>query len=205
MSKYIIKENIENTIEIEKSVFITKLIKITSKEEIAKLFNNNIHKDARHNCYGYILDEKGNNYIKFSDDGEPSGTAGQVIYSALKQAEVTNILAIVVRYFGGIKLGKNGLVKAYRRSITEALSKAHKLELLDCYELVMNLDFQEYAQALAVMKELSNIKETNFTENVNLRIVIQQDKFDEFISKMSKLLKKEIVFKNKKEIVTTLE
>ena len=112
---YSIKETTKNTIEIKKSKFITILYRINNVEEVNTILYkvSSKYSDATHVCYAYIL----NNIEKCSDNGEPSGTAGLPILNVLKKKNLTNILAIVIRYFGGIKLGAGGLVRAYSNSI----------------------------------------------------------------------------------------
>ena len=113
---YTIKENIENTIIINKSKFITYIIKINNEEEALnnlKLLKEK-YKDATHHCYSYIT----GNTKRFNDDGEPGGTAGMPILNVLENNDLTNILCVVIRYFGCIKLGAGGLVRDYTKSVT---------------------------------------------------------------------------------------
>ena len=119
MIKTIVKD-VTAKIEVKKSQFIANIFQVNSEEEaknkIAEI--KKIHRDARHNCFGYVIeqvDEEGkiNHIEKFSDDGEPSGTAGTPILDILKKQKISNVVVIVTRYFGGILLGTGGLVKAY--------------------------------------------------------------------------------------------
>ncbi len=128
-----IKENTNNTYIINKSKFITFLFKISSIDEANKYLDDlkEEYKDATHVCYGYIID----NVERFSDDNEPSGTAGMPILNVLKKNELTNVLCVVVRYFGGIKLGAGGLTRAYTKSVTECLDITEMTELRSGYLL----------------------------------------------------------------------
>ena len=119
-----IENNLDNTIIIKKSKFITKLYKINNINEINNILYNlkKEYKDATHVCYAYILNE----IEKCSDDGEPNKTAGLPILNVLKKNQLNYILAVVIRYFGGIKLGAGGLVRAYSNSIVESLNLAKK-------------------------------------------------------------------------------
>lgn len=119
MIKTIVKD-VTAKIEVKKSQFIANIFQVNSEEEaknkIAEI--KKTHRDARHNCFGYVIeqvDEEGkiNHIEKFSDDGEPSGTAGTPILDILKKQKISNVVVIVTRYFGGILLGTGGLVKAY--------------------------------------------------------------------------------------------
>ena len=117
-----IQTEITSEIIINKSRFITILTNINDidkvKEKLEEIKKK--YKDATHYCYAYII----NNHEKCSDNGEPSGTAGMPILNVLKQNDLTNILCVVIRYFGGIKLGAGGLIRAYSTSASEALNKA---------------------------------------------------------------------------------
>lgn len=122
----VIKENVTNSIMINKSEFITLLYKVESIEEINDILGKvkQTYHDATHRCYAYILESS----HKCSDDKEPSGTAGLPMLDVLKKNELDHILCIVVRYFGGIKLGAGGLLRAYVSSLTEALKKTQIIE-----------------------------------------------------------------------------
>ena len=137
---YSIKENIENTIIIKKSKFITKIYRINTVDEINIILTNlkNEYKDSTHICYAYTIDSK----EKCFDDGEPSGTAGLPILNVLKKNNLTNILAVVIRYFGGIKLGAGGLTRAYSNSVNDTLKLTEKIELEKGYlvEIEFNYD-----------------------------------------------------------------
>lgn len=122
---YSIQSPLEDQIEIKKSRFITYLLPIKTEEE----FNHHLalirkeHYKANHHCQAFILGE--NSMIqRMSDDGEPSGTAGIPMLEVLKQQELTFVMAVVVRYFGGIKLGSGGLIRAYSQAVSEALKHA---------------------------------------------------------------------------------
>lgn len=120
-----IKSNVVNEIIIKKSRFITFLFRVDNEADIKKYLDDlsNKYKDSTHICYAYILD----NVKRFNDDGEPGGTAGMPILNVLENKDLNHILCCIVRYFGGIKLGANGLVRAYSNGCSNAL---------DCSELV---------------------------------------------------------------------
>ena len=121
-----IKENVSAELVEKKSKFIANLFYIESREEAEDIIKMQKKKyyDARHNCYAFrVLGEDGI-IEKSSDDGEPSGTAGAPMLNILSKMEITNVLVIVTRYFGGILLGTGGLVKAYSNSTKLALEKA---------------------------------------------------------------------------------
>lgn len=136
-------ENVTEKV-IEKSRFITSVRHVESEEE-AKAFVAEISKnfaDATHNCYAYICDEKGN-FMRFSDDGEPQGTAGMPMLEVLKNKKLVQVAAVVTRYFGGIKLGAGGLVRAYSGCVAENLLSAQTVKYELCSESVYGFNYAE--------------------------------------------------------------
>lgn len=139
-----IKEEFVNQFEIEKSKFITYVNRCFSeteaKEYVLKI--KKMHPDARHHCYAFVVGEH-HELQRSNDDGEPSGTAGMPILEALRLSGVHDMVCVVVRYFGGIKLGAGGLVRAYSSSASEAIKKAPRVELvkMESYELSFSYDF----------------------------------------------------------------
>jgi len=123
-----ISSNISNEIVINKSRFITFLYRVDSLNDISKYIDDLSlrYKDSTHICYAYILD----NIKRFSDDGEPGGTAGMPILNVLENKNLNHILCCVVRYFGGVKLGAGGLVRAYSNSSSKILDLANIIELI---------------------------------------------------------------------------
>ena len=122
-----IKETIENTLIIKSSRFITIIYNINDINDIDKYLKlvKDKYKDATHYCYAYILP----NNIKCSDDGEPGGTAGKPMLDVLTKHNLNFVLAIVVRYFGGIKLGAGGLIRAYSKCISTCLNNTKLTKL----------------------------------------------------------------------------
>ena len=159
-----IKDVVVNEIVIEKSRFITYLFNAPStliaKEKIDEI--NKMHSDATHVVYGFInsIDERSN------DNGEPKGTAGLPTIEVLRKNNLTDIIALTVRYFGGIKLGAGGLVRAYTKGVTEALKKATFSELRQVTIVSLLLSYKDssyfdkaYNSYLEIKKEYStNVK-----------------------------------------------
>ena len=117
--------------KIKRSRFIAHLRYVSTMPE-AKEFISEIsaqHKTANHNCWAYIVGEKGQTFHS-SDDGEPSGTAGQPMLNALKKHDMTNVAVVVTRYFGGVKLGIRGLIEAYGESVQQAIEAEKLLKLV---------------------------------------------------------------------------
>lgn len=116
----VIEKNVSNTYVIKRSKFICFLYYVENVDEINAILEKlrQEYKDATHVCYSYILTNK----EKAHDDGEPSGTAGLPILEILKKKDLVNVLCVVVRYFGGIKLGAGGLIRAYSNSVVQTLA-----------------------------------------------------------------------------------
>ena len=187
-----VKENIENEIIINKSRFITLLIKINNLDEIEKNLKEikKKYKDATHYCYAYIIGNK----EKCSDNGEPSGTAGMPILNVLKQNDLTNILCVVIRYFGGIKLGAGGLIRAYSTSASEALNKTNIVNLIKGYKIVIEFNYDNIKQINYLLKDIQIKKE--YGNTITYTFNIKEDslnKIENELSKISKIkLKKKI-------------
>ncbi len=160
---------------VQKSKFIV-YIKPVSDEEVAKEYIEAIRKkhwDASHNVPVYIIGEK-MKIQRFSDDGEPSGTAGMPVLDMLKKEGITNLVIVITRYFGGIKLGKGGLVRAYTHSAKLGLDSSNVIayEMLDCYHI--RYDYSLHGKVENHIRQDENIFdcETIFEENVMKEIMI---------------------------------
>ena len=164
----VIKENVFNKLEVNKSIFYTDLIKVYSKDEVIDELNKikEKYKDATHYCYAYIIDD----IKKSSDDGEPGGTAGVPIMETLNNKDLNYVLCVVTRYFGGIKLGAGGLVRAYRKATIEALNNSELLDLIDGYELKIEVAYSE-------QKDLEYLIKDNYQKeyDTNVTYIIKCD------------------------------
>ena len=151
-----IKSEMENEIVINKSRFITIVTNVYDVNDVKDKLKNikKIYKGATHYCYAYII----NGYRKCSDDKEPSGTAGIPILNVLKANELNYILCVVVRYFGGIKLGAGGLVRAYSSSVKEILSKCEFGFLIPGYKIVIDFEYENIKQVDFILKDIDIIK-----------------------------------------------
>ena len=141
MKEYTTIANVETVAEIviDRSRFIASAIHVDSAEEAAEYVNSKRKKyfDATHNCYAYIAGDR----AKFSDDGEPQGTAGLPMYECIKQSGLDFVCVVVTRYFGGIKLGAGGLVRAYSGSCAEVLKQCAKLVMTDCTRVEIAIEY----------------------------------------------------------------
>lgn len=180
-----IDNNIEYTWTINNSRFITTIYKINSLDDVTKYLNEVKLKypKATHYCYAYIFDS----ILKASDDGEPSGTAGFPILHVLEYQELNHILCIVTRYFGGIKLGAGGLVRAYTKSVTEALKLGTIVPYIKKEKLVITFDYSNKSQIDYLLKDVSILNQ-EFDSYITYTISIDLNKVDEIIKLLSPYL-----------------
>ena len=168
MDLYTIENEYSCEIIIKKSRFIGYLFPIKSQENAQEVLKNirKKHYDATHNCYAYIISDNDQTIIKSSDDGEPGGTAGVVIYEVLKKNNLTNIMCIVTRYFGGIKLGAGGLVRAYSQSTGEAIKQIDNLiKIENKVQLIIEFSYDKIHDVEKHMFEYTLISK-EFSSNV---------------------------------------
>ena len=160
----LIKEYYEKTIIINKSRFIGQAFRVDSVEEVEEILSQVRKKyyDATHNCYAYRI---GDNIQKMSDDGEPAKTAGAPILDVIQKLDITNILVIVTRYFGGILLGAGGLVRAYSSTTSTALSEAKYYVLENQIRFRATLSYSAY-QTFNKMLNYVYIEKTSFLNEV---------------------------------------
>lgn len=175
-----ISNNIENTIIIKNSKFITNLFIIENIAEVNKYLNliKDKYRDANHNCYAYIVD----NIRKCSDDGEPSGTAGIPMMKVLEHKDLNNVLAVVTRYFGGIKLGAGGLVRAYTNSVSKALDIVNIIDTIKGYNIDIIFNFNDIKHIDYLLKDIKilnkeykDIVKYNLNASNNLLEILKQN------------------------------
>ncbi len=145
MSAYtILSAPVESSTEEKNSDFLTFLHPVISREEAiahVELYRKK-YPDANHVCWAYVIGNTRQPQTQaFSDDGEPSGTAGKPMLHVLTERDVGNSLAVVVRYFGGVKLGAGGLVRAYSSAVSEAVNSAQLVQVTPSVQLQVNVDF----------------------------------------------------------------
>lgn len=152
-------EKLNNQIVIDKSKFISYLFPCDNKEQANDILASlrKEHEFATHVCYAYIVIEDGVILYKSSDDGEPSQTAGAPILNVIKRNNLTNVLCAVVRYFGGIKLGAGGLVRAYTNSAALVVNEATIVTLVDAYKYKLVFPYER-------IKDIDKFLEVNQVE-----------------------------------------
>lgn len=176
------------------SKFINYAYPVENEDEIKMYLDNlyEIHPDANHHCYAYILGIDKKNY-RANDDGEPSGSAGLPIYNQLLSAEITNILVVSVRYFGGTKLGIPGLVKSYKYAAQVVLEEAKIVErfVSKRIKMIFNYDQQGIVER-NVERMDGTIKDKHFSDKCMFTISVRESKLDEFIHMFDEYYQMEI-------------
>ena len=191
--------NIENIIEIKKSKFLSFAYSVGSEDEVDKILDNlrAEHRSANHVTYAYVLFSP--SVEKCSDDGEPSGTAGKPILENIKRKGLQNILVVVVRYFGGIKLGAGGLVRAYSNSAKEVLEigSARELNMHMLCKIVISLDnkylIENDADIVILEKNYSQIGEKLMIYNIAVRSDLLESKSLDNICKSVKIIEEKMM------------
>ena len=186
-SYFTVKNETENVIVIERSKFICN-IKPVVDEIDAKNYIESLrkrHSLANHSCYAYIADEKGL-VQKFSDAGEPQGTAGLPMLEVLKNKKIYKTVAVVTRYFGGIKLGTGGLTRAYGGSVTECLDKAIICDMNKAKVFYVELEYEGYSRLLKVLSNTNvSVLKTEFNNSVIVKFAVKNEYVTKFMVKLT--------------------
>lgn len=167
---------------IEKSRFITTSNHIESEEQ-AKNFIAEVKAkfaDATHNCYAYVADKLGN-FLRFSDDGEPQGTAGLPMLEVLKNNCLFETAVVVTRYFGGVKLGAGGLVRAYSGCVSENIASARKVMYLQCAESRYVTDYPSIDRALRYIEDYgADLISSEYSNEAVFTVAVKKSEEQEF-------------------------
>ncbi|MCR4769331.1 MAG: YigZ family protein [Bacteroidaceae bacterium] len=184
-----IKGNVEGTYSEKRSKFLAFAYHVTSIEEV-KTYIAQIQKkyyDARHVCYAYMLGPTRENF-RANDNGEPSGTAGKPILGQINSYELTDILIVIVRYFGGIKLGTSGLIVAYRQAAIEALENAEIIEKTVDEDIDIEYDFEAMNKVMKIIKDLQpQIINQNYDNLCTMTLRIRKSLMPQMKEKLLKI------------------
>ncbi len=177
---YTIKENKSDELIIKKSKFITYLFKINNVNEFSHYLKKvkDWHPDATHYCYAYRL----NNLMKYSDDHEPTGTAGKPILDILLKKDLTNVLIIVVRYFGGTKLGTGPLLRAYRQASMQVIDNDNIIFAIKYITVQIKTCYTNKKMLDKLLKD-ALIKEIIFDQDITYIVDIAKDDLQELTEK----------------------
>ena len=187
---YTIKNNIKNELIIKNSKFITLLIKINDIEEINKYLEKAKidYPKATHYVYAYILGD----IKKASDDKEPSNTAGAPILNVLEKENINKVLVIVIRYFGGIKLGAGGLLRAYTKSVTEPLNNVELIKLIPGKKIEIEIDYENEKHINYILRN-SIIINQEFNEKIKYTVLIKDNELDNISKYSYKIISNELI------------
>ena len=172
----------------KKSRFIGTICPVSTETEAVESINafRGQYWDATHNCYAYMLRE--GNLMRYSDDGEPKGTAGMPILEVVRREALSDILVVVTRYFGGTLLGAGGLVRAYARGAKLAVDAAERVEMCECVCFSLATPYPMYERVLKLIEDYPvHIKDTVFSDMVTLQIRMREDGFDRFSGEITEL------------------
>ena len=162
-----------------KSRFIGSCRPVASEEEALEFIAEVKSKywDASHNVYAYILREGG--IQRFSDDGEPQGTAGIPVVETLKKSGTTDVVVVATRYFGGILLGGGGLIRAYSHTASIALAAAEKVRMKECLLLELCCGYELYGKAQSIVPECGGVvDDTAFTDQVQMLLHLEPERLE---------------------------
>ena len=185
MEKYItvLGESVSEYTE-KRSKFIATIRHCDTEEDALEFIDEMKSKywDARHNVYAY----KVGNAARFSDDGEPHGTAGKPVFDVITGDGITNLAVVVTRYFGGVLLGTGGLVRAYSKASKDALLSAQKAEMIPCKLLETECEYTDHAKLLNLIENAGGVIEDSvFTDKVVLKYSLRDGDCEDYIKKLS--------------------
>ncbi|MDR1939895.1 MAG: YigZ family protein [Clostridiales bacterium] len=170
------KKTVAETV-IKRSRFIASLIPVNSAEEAEYSINaaKREYYDAAHNCYAYIITA---NEARFSDDGEPQGTAGPPMLSVLKKRRLERVLAIVTRYFGGVKLGAGGLVSAYTRSLAACIDSADIKQYAPTKTLRLSFGYNAVKTVDSTLKSLAaSVQNAEYADGISYAVSVPEENY----------------------------
>lgn len=185
MNYHTVSEPCEASFIEKRSEFIGYIAPVTTNDEAVDFINSikAKHRKARHNVYAYILRQ--DNISRYSDDGEPQGTAGVPVLEVLRKRELTDVCIVVTRYFGGILLGGGGLVRAYSHTASLACDAAHVMDMCACHRLKISCGYDLYGKIAYILPNFRTITvSSEFGTDVSLEILV--------LSEMLVPLKKEL-------------
>lgn len=198
-TKKTIQTNSENLTVIQKSKFFAFSYYVDCEEKAQEILKSLSQKyyDATHICYAYNINSK----QKCSDDGEPQGTAGKPILDCIQKKKIDNALVVVVRYFGGIKLGAGGLTRAYSNSASDVLAMSGQKEQQECVMIKFIINPSEI-KLVELIKKMAGVKsvKTEFGEHITVQIVCTIENKQNLIQNINNVFCREIEILSSKEI-----
>lgn len=179
MNYFTISANAKASFIEKRSEFIGYIAPVKTNDEAVAFINSvkTEHRKAKHNVYAYILRE--DNISRYSDDGEPQGTAGVPVLDVLQKRGLTDVCVVVTRYFGGILLGGGGLVRAYSHAASLACDEAHIMNMCLCHRLKITADYGLYGKISYLLPNFDTITvNSGFGSDVTLEILVLSEKLE---------------------------
>ena len=188
MNYYTVSEAAEASFIEKRSEFIGYIAPVKTDEEAVNFINTikAKHRKAKHNVYAYIL--RKDNITRYSDDGEPQGTAGVPVLDVLQKRGLTDVCVVVTRYFGGILLGGGGLVRAYSHAASLACDAAHTMDMCLCHRLKICTDYGMYGKLTYILPNFETITvNSDFADSVTLELLVLSKKLSALISEITEI------------------
>lgn len=188
MNYYTVSEAAEASFIEKRSEFIGYIAPVKTDEEAVNFINTikAKHRKAKHNVYAYIL--RKDNISRYSDDGEPQGTAGVPVLDVLQKRGLTDVCVVVTRYFGGILLGGGGLVRAYSHAASLACDAAHTMDMCLCHRLKICTDYGIYGKLTYILPNFETITvNSDFADSVTLELLVLSKKLSALISEITEI------------------
>lgn len=197
---YTILNQVEVSFEERKSLFICNIKRIGNEEEAMSFIASikDKYKDATHNVYAYITN-KGIS-MRYSDDGEPQGTAGPPVLEVLKRESLNDVAVVVTRYFGGIMLGAGGLVRAYGASCKQGVDEGKKVKRMEGCSFELVCDYEKYGKVNNYLQKQNIVnKGAEFLENIKMDIICLRRDYDRIKGDFTEMMngKEIVIFKEK--------
>ncbi len=186
--------------EEKRSRFIGQIFPVSSEAEASEIIVQikKKHYDARHNCSAYILK---NGFEKYSDDGEPQGTAGKPILEVIRKNGLSDVLIVVTRYFGGILLGAGGLTRAYSHSAAEAVNACVIKEMAPHSLCEIKCPYADYSSVKRLIDALDGKEsDSEFGGEITVRLILSSDKVDTFSARLTEITAGRLILKVNEEI-----
>lgn len=183
-----IKGQAESSIVIKKSKFLGLACRINNEQEAQDFLTQRRkqHYDATHNCFAYVLE---NGIMRYSDDGEPQGTAGLPMLEVIKRSGLSNVLTVSTRYFGGTLLGAGGLVRAYTQSASSSLEEAQKVKVVPCSVFSCDFAYNIWDKAERRLRDAGYaLSEIQYLTEVNVQISVddgEEDALNEMVTSLT--------------------
>lgn len=188
MNYFTISQTAEASFIEKRSEFICRIAPVKTSEDAVEFINSvrADHRKAKHNVYAYIL--RNDNISRYSDDGEPQGTAGVPVLDVLRKRNLTDVCAVVTRYFGGILLGGGGLVRAYSHAVSIACDSAEIMNMCLCHRLKITTDYNMYGKISYILPTFDTITiNSDFGSDVVIEILVLNEKFNPLIKKITEI------------------